>query len=289
MVLVSVSLLAGTGKFTSRSAATPSARAATQIAILPNQLAYAIALEAFSPDAHFGVVDLGTGKFSQIADLPPNASQGIARSREGRLYGVDAENNLFRIDPGNGKTRVIGATGITTPSPKGSIRIDVIASLASDDMFVMDYANNLYSVDPDTGAATLVGNTGIPAIVSRLYSTSLAGDCHHLYFTIWEVDDGDFHTLVPPSLYRIDPLTATATYIGPTITFMPGSAFVNGVLYGFTIDTRLIGFDEGPHIFSIDTSTGAATKVSDLNVAGLVGAVRFAGMRAGQCNASAER
>jgi hypothetical protein len=251
---------------------------------MTTMLGYAVAFDPLSPATQFGVVNLGTGNFSSIANLPPNSSQGIARGSDGKLYGVDANNNLIRIDPGNGKVHIVGNTGITTSGPKGSILVNVIASLATGELFLMDFANNLYSVDSSTGAVTLIGNTGIPVIISPLYSSSLAGSCTELFFTIWEVDE-NLNTLIPPSLYRIDPRTATASYIGSTLTFMPGSAYVRGVLYGFTFDTRLIGLEEGPHVFVIDTRTGAATKIADLGVAGLVGAVRFTGMRAGECKA----
>jgi hypothetical protein len=282
LALLPLPMFAGSAKFNAVPSPPQTVQGQSQGARAPNMFAYAVAFDPLSPATQFGVVDLGTGNFRRIGDLPPNSSQGIARGWDGKLYGVDADNNLIRIDPGNSKVHILGNTGITIPGPKGPILVDVLASLATGDLFLLDFANNLYSVNPGTGAATLIGNTGIPAIVSPLYSGSLAGDCTELFFTIWEVDE-DLNTLIPPSLYRIDPHTAAATYIGPTLTFMPGSALVGGVLYGFTFDTRLIGFEEGPHVFGIDTSTGEATKISDLGVADLVGAVRFAGLRAGEC------
>jgi hypothetical protein len=221
--------------------------------------------------------------FHPIANLS-NGVQGIGRDAEGRLYVVDTNNDLVRINPGNGTTEVIGSTGVTTPAPPGHPPVDVFASLATGELFLMDYSNNLYSVDSTTGAATLIGYTGIPPILSPIYSSSLAGDCENLFFTIVEVDE-NLNDILPPSLYRIDPRTAAATLVGPTVRGIPGSGFINGTLYGFSLDFRLFGLPEGPHVFSIDTTTGAATPVSDLNVPGVAGAVRLAGAQAGRCNA----
>ena len=244
----------------------------------PGPIAYAIAFNPVDPfgGTQFGFLDIGTGTFLAIANLP-NGAQGIARDK-GQIFAVDASNNLVRIDPGNGKVALIGPTGITTPGPVGATLVDVIASLETGDVFLMDYVNNLYSVDRKTGAATLIGSTGIPAIISPLYSSSLAGDCTSLFFTIHEVDENR-NPLIPPTLYRIDPHTGAATLVGPTAPTMAGSGFFDGTLYGFSIDRRLFGGTEPPHVFSIDTATGAATRVSDLNVAGVGGAVSFNGAR----------
>jgi hypothetical protein len=241
----------------------------------PDSLAYAIAFNPLDPlsGTQFGFLDIGTGTFQLIADLP-NGAQGIARA-DGKILAVDSSNNLIRISP-DGKAMVVGPTGITTPSPHGATRVDVFASLKTGDLFLMDYSNNLYSVDRKTGAATLIGPTGIPAIVFLPYSSSLAGDCHSLFFTLVE-RDGAGNVTLPPSLYRIDPRNAAATFVGSTARAVAGSGFINGTLYGFSIDLRLFGINEPPHVFSIDTTTGTATRVTDLNVPGVGGAVRLPG------------
>jgi hypothetical protein len=243
----------------------------------PGPVAYAIGFNPVDPTsgAQFGLIDIGAGIFLTIADLPQGA-QGIARDN-GQIFAVDSTNNLVRIDPGNGKTKLVGPTGITTPGPDpdSDTRVDVIAALETGDLFLMDYSNNLYSVDRKTGAARLIGPTGIPPIVFPSYSSSLAGDCHSLFFTLVERDP-EGNVIVPPTLYRIDPRNAATTLVGPTARAVAGSGFINGTLYGFSIDLRLVSMgmiDEPPHVFSIDTKTGAATRVTDLNVPGVGGAV----------------
>jgi hypothetical protein len=275
-------MIASTGQFASRRSAPTTSRAAAQPGGKPGPLAYAITVN------QFGVLDIGSGRFHLIADLP-NAVVGsqvqcIARDAQGKIYVVDANNNLVRIKPGNGNTKVIGSTGVTTPGPVGPRLVDVCASV-NGELFLMDYSNNLYSVNPNTGAATLIGYTGIPSIISPIYASSLAGDCESLFFTIGEKD------IRPPTLYRIDPRTAVATLVG-LVGGIPrgiaGSGFIDGTLYGFSLDFRFFGGTEGPHAFAIDTSTGGATLVSDLNIPGMRlvgGAVRFAGAQAGRCKA----
>jgi hypothetical protein len=246
----------------------------------PGPIGYAVGFDSERAITQFGVLLIGTGTFIPIADLPKSA-QGLGRDKHGHLYVVDAENNLVRVNGLTGRTKVIGNTGVTTPGPLGSTAVDVFGSMATGELFLLDYANNLYSVDPETGAATLIGSTGIPPITSPIYSSGFAGNCRSLFFTIDEVDE-NLNRLQGPSLYTIDPLTAAATLVGPTASFMPGGAFIGGQLYGFSLDLREFG-GGAPQAFSIDADTGGATVVSELNVSAIFGAVRFLDDRAGRC------
>jgi hypothetical protein len=247
----------------------------------PGALSYAVAVNEGA--TLFGTLDIGAGTFHAVATLPTGA-QGIARDARGRIYVIDNNNNLATINPGNGRIDVIGGTGVTTPGPVGPVSINVFASLATGEMFVMDYSNNLYSVDPETGAATLIGATGIPAIISPFYSSSLAGDCNNLYFTIDEVDENR-NPILLPTLYRIDPHTAVATVVGPTHSTLTGSAFVDGNLYAFSLDRRLFGGTDLPQVFSIDHASGSSTPIATLDIQIVAGAVRFTGAQSGRCNA----
>jgi hypothetical protein len=235
--------------------------------------AYAVGFDSGTSTTYFGLLSIGSRTFLPIAELPASA-QGLGRDRRGHLFTVDSANNLVRINPATGVTKVVGSTGVTTPGPLGDTVVDVFASMRTGELFLMDYANNLYSVDPKTGAATFVGATGIPPISSFRYSSSLAGDCRDLYFTITEVDE-NLNQVQGPSLYRIDPRTAAATLVGPTADFMPGAGFVDDTLYGFSLDTRFIGGDPA-RAFSIDIRSGEATPGAELNVSGIFGAVDLA-------------
>jgi hypothetical protein len=245
----------------------------------PGPIGYALGFDSERALTQFGVLFIGSGTFTPIADLPKSA-QGIGRDEHGRLYIVDVENNLVQVNGLTGRTKVVGNTGVTTTGPLGPTAVDVFGSMATGELFLMDYANNLHSIDPKTGAATLIGATGIPPITSPLYSSGFSGNCNSLFFTIDEVDE-NLNRLQGPSLYRIDPHTAQATLVGPTASFMPGGALIGGQLYGFSLDLREFGLG-APQVFSIDPDTGTATVISDLNVSGIFGAVGFDD-RAGRC------
>jgi len=247
---------------------------------LPSPIGYAVGFDSVRAITQFGVLLIGTGTFVPIADLPKQV-QGLGRDEQGRLYVVDAENMLVRVNAQTGRTKIIGDTGVTTPGPVGPTAVDVFGSMATGELFLMDYANNLYSVDPKTGAAALIGATGIPPITSPLYSSGFSGNCTSLFFTIDEVDQ-NLNRLQGPTLYRIDPHTAAATLVGPTAPLMPGGAFIDGQLYGFSLDLRAFGFG-GPQVVAIDADTGVATAESDLNVSAIWGAVRSADDPAERC------
>jgi hypothetical protein len=259
--------------------------ALTQLnAAQPGPLAYAFGFEDLvNGPTRFGVLDIGTGAFYRITDIS-NLAQGIGRDAHGQIYIVDEKADLLHINQGNVKTEVIGNTGVTTPSPVGH-SVEVFASLTDGELFLMDFSNNLYSVNAGTGAATLIGSTGIQPITHRRFAVSFAGDCSSLFFTLAERDE-NFNVIQPSTLYRIDPRTAAATVVGPAPRGVTGSAFIDDTLYAFTLDLRFFGGGtEGPHIYSIDTTTGAASPVADLNFPSIWGAVRFTGAQAGRCNA----
>jgi hypothetical protein len=223
-----------------------------------------------NPISQLGVLDLGTGFFNPVStlDSPP---VGIARDVQGVLYGVDYSNNLGLIQPLTGKTIVVGSTGLSKAGPIGPA-VDVFASLPNGELFLMDYDNVLYSVNKNTGAATMIGATGIPSITTPFYGTSFSGGCDGLYFTV-EEDDENGNNLIPAALYRIDPRTAVTTKVGPTASFMGGSGFIGGRLYGFKIDEALVGGTLGPEVLDIQLNSGSTQVVSNLNVPSVFGAV----------------
>src|SRR5262245_37876396 len=94
----------------------------------PGPFSYAVALNTGAN--RFGTLDIGSGAFHTIANLP-NGGQGIASDANGRIYVVDVNNNLATVNLGNGKVEVIGSTGVTTPGPAGPALVDVFASLAT--------------------------------------------------------------------------------------------------------------------------------------------------------------
>jgi hypothetical protein len=192
-----------------------------------------------SSAGQFGVVNLNTGAFQLIGTNSVTA--GLAFSG-GVIYGEDFGLNLVTIDPSTGATSTVGHTGIN---------FSVYTTLGNGKMYGLDYAGNLYSIDLTTGAATMIGPSGLPPLGGG-FANSLAASSSALYYTVDQTSPA-----LGPALYTIDPVTAQATLVGPTQADMAGSAFVNGTLYGFTYP--YINGADTASIFSIDTSTGAAT------------------------------
>src|SRR4051794_37885295 len=60
----------------------------------------------------FGTVDLETGAFHQIGPNLPVASTGLVLKPDGSLLPLTNGGDLASINPGNGATAVIGATGL---------------------------------------------------------------------------------------------------------------------------------------------------------------------------------
>ncbi len=241
-------------------------------------LAYAIAFDRDLFAVFLGVVELGTGIFEPTAVMEVPLA-GLGR-HQGKVYGLDIDGYFWNVNFANGRMIPIGHSGITGPAPGGFV-IDIFAGMGDGRLFALDFSNNLYQVDPETGAATLVGWTGLPEITHEFWASGLAGDCESLYFSIMERDD-DLNIIRPPALYRINPETAVAYYIGPTAEGIVGAAFVDGTLYGFGADMTFIG---GPpsRILAVDTTSGEATLVSNPNVSALWGAVNHDGARVGHC------
>jgi hypothetical protein len=85
----------------------------------------------------------------------------------------------------------------------------------------------------------MVGNLGVPGPANNnpRFGVTLAGDDKYLYMTL-EIAGPSPGTLkpllLPATLYRIDPTTASARVIGSAPPFVPGSVYANGKLYGFS-------------------------------------------------------
>src|SRR3954451_5540026 len=218
---------------------------------------YVISLDLASGNEQFGTVDLSTGAFQQIRSQAGEEYRGLVPASNGSLLTLGFDGNLTSINPATGVTTVIGPTGLSdcsTPSSTcGSMSAGVLAGLGGT-LYATDFSQNLYRFNPATGAATLIGATGIPAVPFPSHFTSnpdgsgnamtatLFAANGNLYAT-FETDIVDFASGnitpgIPNTLYRIDPNTAVATAVAPTMQGISAVTQVNGVSYAFDVGTQ---------------------------------------------------
>jgi hypothetical protein len=170
----------------------------------------------------------------------------LAFDGQGTLYGVagqglpGGDSFLYRIDP-----RTAGSTRI------GDLGDFVNALVFGPDGTLDAAGGKLYRVDVSTGAGTAVGN------LSGFFS---AGDL------AFDAAGTLYMTTTTNELVKVDPATGSATLIGPL-----GFADVFGMVLG--PNDVLYGFSDSAHqFFSINTSTGAGTLITDFGGQGVSGA-----------------
>lgn len=157
------------------------------------------------------------------------------------ILGVSFSGAVFDVNPGTGAATQLAASG---PS---------FNSLASDGAAywsVEAFGGRLSTIDPTTGAATLG-----PALTGLADETSIRGMA---YFggSLYAIQNtGGATSIGLDSLYRVDPITGAATFVGATgVTGLQAlAADSSGELYGWDVDFGLM---------KINSATGVATDVS---------------------------
>jgi hypothetical protein len=195
---------------------------------------------------NFGTLDLATGVVTQIGSGTVPGSTGLDLTPSLSVYEYNASNQLIQITPSTGAATLIGSG--TLPNPG----FTTTGGLTNGSYFGIDaISGNLYSIDLATGATTLVGPTATAQRPQGCgFETSLAGSANVLYYT---VGYGGTTCSVPmnDTLYQINPTTGATTTIGQvSVNGFVGSAFVGGMLYGFTA---------GEQEYAINPATGVAT------------------------------
>lgn len=183
-------------------------------------------LYAATSDGQLCTLDTSNG-IAQIIGSTGVTLFDIAVDPQGRLFGVDIQSNLYRIDPATAAITQIGALGT------------FVNSLAFSPAGVLYGANtSLYTIDTSTGAATLVGNLG---------GYNSAGDLAfdnqgRLFLT----DDAN-------ELVNVNPLTGVGKLVGGIgVSQIFGLAYgADGVMYGLSNSSN--------EIVSINLSTGLGT------------------------------
>ncbi len=176
--------------------------------------------------------------------------QGLEFGGDGNLYGINSVGNVFaKVNPATAGTTVIGSTGIS--GFPGDLAWDPVTGemLAS----VEESGTNqdgLFSIDLATGAATLLST--ITSITGRVDSLAVdaAGD-------IFEYGASS------NQWFQIDRTTFGVTTLGGsgiTAATPNGATFIGSTLY----------WSEGSSLYTVNTSTGAATPVGAFPSGGML-------------------
>ena len=210
-----------------------------------------------------GTVDLTNGVFNPIACVPSPCplntigGGGIAIGPNGGVYVYDDNTtSLYRVNPGNGTSTLVGNPGAN---------FTVFGGLGDGRLFGVDYGGDLFRVNSSTGATTLISHL-FNFSSDGILATSLAGDGTNLYFSY---EAPPFAATPKDStLYRINPNTGAIQQLGLTgIDGITGSGFIGGTLYGFRstcADDGMGGFVcNKDSTYRLNTNPGAATFIGN--------------------------
>jgi hypothetical protein len=213
---------------------------------------------------NFGILDVVTGEFTEVGSYRLPASTGIsatAFSPNGALYGMvqgffarGGMSQLVSINPQTGQ-----ATPIGYANPINAVGFDFgpdgtayVAGFENPDMG-MEGDPNLYSIDITTGQLTPIGNTGVDRIMDFAFDS--AG-------TMWATTANE--------LYVIDQTSGAALHVASITGVEAATGDPAAEIMGIMFDERDVlyatAFIEGSPLFTIDTTTGAATVVADLGL-----------------------
>lgn len=246
-------------------------------------LALAGPLVYVSNTAQFGTVDLSSGAFRQIGPDFPDPSQGLGPASNGSLLTMGFDAYLNSINPATGVMTRIGLSGLSdcsTPTfPCAPNSVNVLATFQGQ-TYVSDFQNRLYTVNTSTGTATSIGLTGMPAIPFVPLSENPDGTVNVYDEAFFEANGklyanfdaarinfstGDITPVIDGMLYQIDPTTARATAIGPTVFGLGAAVEVNGTTYAF--------LDATHQLATLDLATGHTTVFGEFDeAAGIVSA-----------------
>jgi hypothetical protein len=158
---------------------------------------------------------------------------------------VGSFDQLFRVDFGTDQSTLIG-------NSIGFASVEGLAFAPNGTLYgISDATKQLVTINTATGKGTLVGFTGLAGQGIGQFDALDPG----LAFTV----DGRLwaSSATVNKLWRLDPVTATATLVGATGAHISGLAGRGDELYG-------VGSNGNENLYRINTSTGAATLIGAL-------------------------
>ena len=188
----------------------------------------------------FGTLDLTTGAFTQIGMYPLPFMRGnvdlvfgLGFTGPGQLSVLDERGNYYSADPATAGLTLLGSPPGIEPTGGGG-----------------DGRGNLYFYDQNTGDIEAINvATGVLRMVAAFPTSSdglvASGPDGDVYFSGGGKTSDD--------LFRVDPTTGSVTDLGATGIFQ--------VFAGVFVGPTLYAFDPFGGIYTLDTTTGAATSV----------------------------
>ena len=218
-------------------------------------------------------VDLSNGQVERIGQTGFIDMEGLALDADGMLYGADDETKtLVTINVNSGFSSPVGGLRSNMGMPLAQPMDFGMTFTCSGELLVSsDTERSLFSASLETGRLQRIGQAGsLAAPITDL--ASWGGQLYGIGQGL-AGEDGMF-TTDAPNLYRIDPVNATAEFIGSLgEAVLPyanaGLAFDEaGNLWAIT-DRRANGIpDIESEILKIDLETGLAQKTADAALVG---------------------
>ena len=172
----------------------------------------------------------------------PSVMGGTWMHTKERIYAIDNNNDIWKIDPESCGIALISIGGGT------SELLDLSYEPTSDNLYAIS-TKNLYTICLDTGEATMVGSMGNSGLMISL-------DCDK-YGNMYGLELG-----FPGYFYSINTSTGKATQIGPTGVSINYNAHMAYDKDYDTIYAIVFNYDEGLYEFyTIDVATGAMTLI----------------------------
>lgn len=196
--------------------------------------------------------------FRDIGSTNGGACISLALSPSGTLYSMCGplfgSQKLATIDLKTGTANLFGV-------PVSGLAVMSIAFAPNGTLYAVGNVNpsdpkfnSLYTVDETTGAFTRIGSTGAPQ-----FFMALAFDRNGNLFGVTTPFPPPFPP-IPAILYRIDPVTGTAT---KTVNLV-GSNTVMGLAFGREGKLYATDFTQNPGLYLIDINTGLETAIAAL-------------------------
>lgn len=184
----------------------------------------------------------------------------MACNKDGQLYGIGFDANLYKINKKTGALTLVGATGIGIDEYTQCAAFDNISGKLYWAAMLDDYTSGIFEVDPATAACTEVarfencdefGNIyiesapyGVPAQIADLKATFAGASA-----------DGDVTFTIPTLTAQGEPLTGTVTYE----LLIDGNSTATGSAAPGEVVKKTVNLTQGSHMFVVMLSNGAGT------------------------------